>query len=88
MNASLSNKDRKIVELHKEVNAVIDKASGLSSQLEEAKLIVMQSYRSSFNEAIRQGQHFFANNGLDFNLLNPSKFLEDILSDEIGVDLD
>ena len=44
MNASLSVKDRRMVELYKDVMALMDKANGLSSQLDEAKSIVMHRY--------------------------------------------
>ena len=88
MNASLSGKDKQIAELLKEVNTLTDKANRLDSQLEEAKLILIHSYWSGFNEVMRQAQHFFVDKGLDFDLLNSGRFLEDILADGIEVNRD
>ena len=54
MNVDISAKDRRIMELHKEVKALTDKVNWLSSQLQEAKSIMMHTYRSGFNEAVKQ----------------------------------
>ena len=43
----------------KSVNALANKVSKLSSQLEKAKSIMVDSYQSGFNEAVKQVQHFF-----------------------------
>ena len=44
INASLESKDKRALELLKNVNTLTDRVIRLNSQLEEAKLIIMQSY--------------------------------------------
>lgn len=70
MNAGLINKDKLITEIEKSINDLIEMFGRLSLQLTEAKLIVLDAFRSSFRVAIRQFKHFFANKELDFNLLD------------------
>ena len=84
MNVNLVDKDKRILELLKNVSTLIDIVNRLNSQLEDTKLFIMQSYQSSFNEAIRQAQHIFDNKDLDYHLLDPTRFLVDILGGPIG----
>ena len=44
MNAGLARKDKRIIELLKDVNSLTNSINGLNSKLEEAKLIVVEFY--------------------------------------------
>ena len=50
MNAGLLSKDKQILKLLNDVNALIDKVRELSAELEKAKSIMMNTYQSGFNE--------------------------------------
>ena len=48
-------------------------------KLNEAKSIIVNAFQSSFKKVLRQSQHLFIDKKLDFDLLNSSRFLKDIL---------
>ena len=58
------------------MNDLFDK---LNLKLKKSKLIIIDTFQSSFKEAMRQSKHFFTNNELNFDLLDLSRFLEDIM---------
>ena len=57
----------------------------LSQDLFEAKSITKGSYALSFDTAIDQVKHFFPDKDLNLGLLDPSKFLLDIIRQESNI---
>ena len=55
-------------------------ANGLNLKFNEGKEFVVDAFAIRFNEAMKLAKHFFTNKGLDFEVLNSSRFLEDMLS--------
>ena len=51
----------------------------LRRDLTQAQSITEQAYTFRFNMMVDQAKYLFANKGLDFCLLNPSKLINDIL---------
>ena len=72
---TLSVKDQQVAELK-------GYEDNLSWNLSQAKLVAKHSYAFGFQTIANQAKHFFANKELNFRLLDPSKFMSNILSHE------
>ena len=73
MNVSMKGKDQRIAKMNEQ------QFSRLNLKLDEAKGIIEDAFQVGFHEVMRQAKHFFSNKELNFDLLDSSKFLEDIL---------
>ena len=73
-----SAKDRRMADLKGYTNS-------LSQELSQAKLVAERSYVFGFHIAKYQAKHFFVDKELKFNLLDPSRFMSNILSEETQV---
>ena len=68
-------KDRKILDLNNEKEA-------LTSQVFKAKKLIEKTYVTSWDNTVKQAKYFFVENKLNFDVLNSSKFLEEMLGEE------
>ena len=57
-----------------------------SQQLTKDKSVAEHTYALSFENATDQVKYFFVDKELDFNLLDSSKFLRDMLSEGVQED--
>ena len=48
----------------------------------EAKKLTEKTYVTGWDNAVKQAKYFFTENRLNFNVLNSSKFLEEMLGEE------
>ena len=71
----LSAKDQQVAELK-------GREDKLSQKLFEVESIAKHSYAFAFETVVDQIKHFFPDNDLNFDLLDPSKFMVDILGEQ------
>ena len=81
MNTDLESKDKQITEMENSIVDLNDWFHRLSLELDEVKSIIVYVFQLGFHNFVWQSKHFFVDKELNFDLLDSSRFLEDIISD-------